>query len=738
MRRPFALVGFTYLLAQVAAVFLGLSWALPIACALLALMTVSLLRPRFQTGIFPVALCTASLAFGGFAAFAPAVTASAKALDGVDAFLTGTLQEAPYPSGDNRYCTVRVSAVNEKPVDFRIQLSVPPVLTGEAGARLEGRAHFYRPRGGDGFSSRNYYASQGIAVCAYLYGYEPFSVTPPEQKSVLYRIQDLRASLGDAVEFLLPEEEAGLLKGVLLGDRSGMSAALTESFRIAGLSHLTAVSGLHMTTVVELLLVCLLSLRVPRKWSAAVSCAGVLLFMAVTDFAPSASRSGAMCLLFLGGMLLSRQADSLNSLGFAVWVLCLISPYAGADIGLLLSFSATLGLIRFAPRLCRWLDRRLYRRLCRLIPGGRRCWALLHAVDLVLATSVSAAVFTLPVTLLSFRRISTVGLLTNALTLWPGTLLLQCGLGAAVLQVLLPGTMAALPLALPAGWLANALCDCVRLLAQLPYASLPLSMGYVSLWAAAVFILLACCMCAGRRRRRKIRLAALLSVLMLLVGIFSYQVSRRDVTRVAVVDAGSGISVAVTRNGRAVVIGCEGYASLALENELKGQGIRTLDCMLLFSHFGGETHNAGQVLRSFPTGRLVLPTGYADEFLRQEAGSIGEQVRYRARARLLLWGDLSIEVAAGAALLETDGVAILFCPAGVQADALPETWKSPDFAVLAGDQEGISADYTVLAMDELDAGAAVLGKEQVVATAGAGTVAVEITGERICRIRRDA
>ena len=76
MRRPFALVGFTYLLAQVAAVFLGTAWALPVACVLLLLMGVTLLLPRLRLGIFPVALCAASMASGGFAALAP-TTASA-------------------------------------------------------------------------------------------------------------------------------------------------------------------------------------------------------------------------------------------------------------------------------------------------------------------------------------------------------------------------------------------------------------------------------------------------------------------------------------------------------------------------------------------------------------------------------------------------------------------------------------------------------------------------------------
>ena len=729
MRRPFALVGFTYLLAQVAAVFLGTAWALPVACVLLLLMGVTLLLPRLRLSIFPVALCAASMAFGGFAALAPAVTAPGEALDNTDAAISGTFVEAPYRSYDNRYCTVQVDNVDGKPVDFRIRLSLPESVVGKSGDRLEGKVHVYLPRGGDGFSSRNYYASQGIAACAYLYSYEPYTVVPQEPASFSHWMQELRASLGKAVEAILPEEEAGLLKGILMGDSSGISPELAADFRTVGLSHVLSVSGLHMTTVANLLLASLLALRVPRKGSAAIASAGVLLFMVVADFVPSAARSGIMCLLYLTGTLLSRRADSLNSLGLAVWVLCLASPYAGADVGLLLSYSATLGLILCSNPLTAWLDARVSS-----FQYGKR---LFHAVHLVLATSVSATLFTLPVIALTFRSVSAVGLLANLLALWPTTLLLQLGLGAAFLQLLLPGTLAAMPLAIPAGWLAKLVKAIVHLLAQVPYASLPVSMGFVLLWIAAVLILLAVCVWMGPSKPL-LRTAAWLSCILLLAGIFSYQVSQRDITRIAVADVGSGLSVAVTRNGHALVIGCEGYSTQSLENELQGRGVQSLDGMLLFTHFGEEAHNAAEVLEDYPADRLVLPSGYMDDFLQAEAAEIGETHPCREAAKLTLGSAISVEMVDGAALLNANGVTVLFCPAGVQAENLPEAWRSPHFAVLAQDVEGIEAEYTVLSMDESDVGDAVAGRQQVTATAGLGTVAIEITDGQTCRIRRDA
>ena len=730
MRRPFALVGFTYLLAQLAAVFLGEPWSLAAACALLFLMAAVLLHPRLRTSIFPVALCAASLAFGGFAALAPEVTAVGIPLDGTDKTIVGTLEEAPYPSYDKRYCTVRVESVDGVPTFLRVRLSVPQTFAGEAGAQLKGRAHFYLPPGGDGFSSRNSYAADGIAICAYLYGYEPYTVKapPPEGKSIWDHIQDLRASLADAADFLLPDEEAGVLRSVLLGDKSGLSSELASDFRTVGLAHLTAVSGLHMTTVSNLLLACLVALRLPRRLSAVLTSAGVILFMTVVDFVPSASRSGAMCLLYLAGIVVSRRADSLNSLGFAVLALCLASPFAAADIRLLLSFSTTLGLILLSRPLCIWLNA--------WIPGEGHVKKLFHGFNVVFSTSISATLFTLPVVVLCFRGVSAVALLANLLALWPTTFMLQFGLGAVLLQVLLPHTLAALPLALPAGWLAKYLCGCVRLLARIPHASLPLYAGFVLLWLAATLLLLAFCICS-KNPKRLMRTAAWLSVILFLAGMLSYQVSCRNVTRVTVADTGSGLSVAVSRNGHAAVIGFEGNYPAALAEELRSQAVETLDCVLLFSSFGEEARNTSMLVQEFPTDQLVLPSGYVDEFLRQAPDRTGELLPYRDKVHRRLWDNIEIETEAGAAFLEADGVTVLLVPSGEAIGELPVSWRTPDFAVLAQEVDGLSPACIILAMEEQDVKEQITGIQNGTATAGTGNVTIEITGERACRIRRE-
>ena len=129
-----------------------------------------------------------------------------------------------------------------------------------------------------------------------------------------------------------------------VGERSGLSADLKQLFQQAGLSHILVVSGLHLSAIGAL---CYLALKrfLNRRAAAALSCLAVLLFMCVVGFTPSVVRAGCVMLLIYIGKLLKQPGDTLTSLGLAALLLCIQNPFAAQDIGLLLSFSATLAVL---------------------------------------------------------------------------------------------------------------------------------------------------------------------------------------------------------------------------------------------------------------------------------------------------------------------------------------------------------------------------------------------------------
>ena len=162
------------------------------------------------------------------------------------------------------------------------------------------------------FCQRSTLAAERI----YLYAFpvdEGAVSTPGHESSLWISLLKCRIRLDDAVDSVLSQRDAGLVKAILFGEKNALSETVEEQFRTAGVSHLLAVSGFHMAIMVRLFTMLFRALRFPRRLSAAGVAVGIVLFMALTGFSPSVSRSGIMCLILLAGELFGRRADTLNA-----------------------------------------------------------------------------------------------------------------------------------------------------------------------------------------------------------------------------------------------------------------------------------------------------------------------------------------------------------------------------------------------------------------------------------------
>ncbi|UKI23486.1 MAG: ComEC/Rec2 family competence protein [Anaerotruncus sp.] len=138
---------------------------------------------------------------------------------------------------------------------------------------------------------------------------------------------------------------------MLTGDKSLLGNEAYTAFRLCGATHLMAVSGLHMSILFGMLYSLLKKLLVPKVPRVSVCAVGIFVFyIMLSGFSKSMIRCGIMMLVFLLGKLVKKKNDSLNSLGFAAFIVCL-NPYAVADAGVQLTFTAVLGLITVAPHI---------------------------------------------------------------------------------------------------------------------------------------------------------------------------------------------------------------------------------------------------------------------------------------------------------------------------------------------------------------------------------------------------
>ena len=179
-------------------------------------------------------------------------------------------------------------------------------------------------------------------------------------KQVLGKIRDQVAS---PLEEHLTSPQTGFMKSLLLGDREELSSEIQDDFSTLGLSHLIAISGLHLT-VFSLILFWILSKTGLTKERRGLVVAGFLIFyMVLVGSSPSVVRATIMALLTLYGLQFQRSFLSLQSIGLTFLLMTLYNPKWSLDIGFQLSFIVTFFLIWGTPKIDRFIGERILGKL---------------------------------------------------------------------------------------------------------------------------------------------------------------------------------------------------------------------------------------------------------------------------------------------------------------------------------------------------------------------------------------
>jgi competence protein ComEC len=249
----------------------------------------------------------------------------------------------------------------------------------------------------------------------------------------------------------LPEPQASLSVGVLLGGSARLSPAFRADLQRSGLSHLMAIDGFKQVIVAASVRSVLTRWLGPRL-ALLPTLATIAGYTLLAGGHPSAVRAALMVGLASVAVVSGRLADPLTSLGLAVLGMAMLEPHVLLDLGLQLSLSACLGIVLLWPTLRRHLS--LYR-LPR--PIG-------EPLGLTLAVSIAC----LPLTLSVFEQVSFVSPLAHVVVV---PLLPVVMVGAAVLALAAPFP----PVAPAAAWLAwlpsSLLAGTIHLAGSLPGAA---------------------------------------------------------------------------------------------------------------------------------------------------------------------------------------------------------------------------------------------------------------------------
>ncbi len=285
---------------------------------------------------------------------------------------------------------------------------------------------------GDTFSYADYLARRGVFTIMRNAGV--IRVSRGHGDLVFARLLELKAIVRREIARALPEPQAGLLTGILLGDESGIAPQLKDDFTRAGASHVIAISGFNMVIVSAIVIRALSSLFGGRSIAATVSAVAVIVVYSLfVGASPGILRAALMSSLLVVGSQLKRRTFVPASLAFATLLLSVIDPNVLLDIGFQLSFCAVLGLALFADP----LSQRFAALLDRWLPAI--LVTPLHSfLNEPLIVSFAAQVATMPLIILYFGRLSLVALPVNLLIVPIQSAVLLLGLAAVVVSVFAP------------------------------------------------------------------------------------------------------------------------------------------------------------------------------------------------------------------------------------------------------------------------------------------------------------
>ncbi len=465
---------------------------------------------------------------------------------------------------------------------------------------------FFLARNTGNFDARNYYARLGFF--GNVYGDDVVVVS---EKTFLIRqwLFELKCKWSNLLKRVFDKEDSGIMQAILLGEKKHIEVDIKELYRKNGISHILAISGLHITFIGMGLYQFLRKGGLGLGLSSVFSISLLMAYVWLTGMSISAVRAFLMLTIRVGADLCGRNYDMPTSWLLSGAIMIAWHPEYILDAGFLLSYGAVAGVIFVAPAV-----RKLFPKITSIVKG--------------LDVGVGVGIILFPILLHYYYELSLYSVLLNLIVVPLTTVLLGCGIVGSLICLF----------SFPIGNVVFAICKWVlRLFEKLPGKSIVT--GEAPLW---FFILFYCCVAVllfaqylNREERKRIKcyLASIFIGLMMLSTQF-YDNSGQ--VEIVFLDVGQGDCIFIkgptgetylVDGGSSDVTEVGKYRILPF---LKSQGVNHLDYVFVthgdFDHYSGVEELLGSDIEIH---KLVFPSTYKNEQTLLELGK--QALEYDAR-----------------------------------------------------------------------------------------------------------
>lgn len=384
--------------------------------------------------------------------------------------VAGTISEDPDQRADKTLLTLVDLNINNQEAPGKILLTTGRFPEFSYGQKISFRGKIKLPQDAENareFSYKDYLSRFGIWGTSLSYDVREEGVgkfNSPKSKLVSFKHLFV-----DKISQILPEPQNSFLAGLLVGMRRSIPKDITDNFATTGITHIIALSGYNITIIAVTLERLLAFFGLRRKIAFWLSLSFIGMFVIMSGASASVVRAGIMGAMILIATNIGRIFHATNALVFTAGVMLLHNPQIlHFDVGFQLSFMSFAGLIYFVPIL-------------------EKHW---HCLPKIIKTSlfptIAAQIFTIPLLLYYFSRLSVVSVLVNMLVLPVVPIIMGWGFTGGFLALVSPY------LAMPLVWfcwvLLSYILKVVEVFASLSFASI--GINNVSVWLIVFYYII--------------------------------------------------------------------------------------------------------------------------------------------------------------------------------------------------------------------------------------------------------
>lgn len=586
------------------------SWIVPSAFLGLAFMAIArVLNRKWKTArIFAMACLGCTLGLGWFALFHNGYLSAAVTLDGTETNGSITATDYSYET-DYGIGVDGLVEIGSKQYQTRVYVNEKRSIA--PGDVISGTFRF-RVTTPDGQKEPTYHQGKGIFLLGYQRG--EVEITEAAEAPWWCFPAALRVQIKSALQACFPEDTFAFAKALLLGDTSDLSYETDTDFKLSGIRHVVAVSGLHISILFAL--ISTLTFR-KRYLTALFGIPTLLLFAAVAGFTPSVTRACIMSGLMLLAMLFNKEYDGATALSFASLVMLAVNPLVITSVSFQLSVGSVAGIYLFRERIQQWMLERFGEIKKRTLKKKLVQWFTTSV-----SITLSAMTVTTPLCAYYFGAVSLVGVVTNLLALWVISFIFY-GLMAVCLfhtfwqtGAMLLAKIISVPIRYVL-WIAKAMAD-------LPLAAVYTRSVYVVAWLVFCYVLLLVFLIQKKRRPLILGCCACLGLCLALLA--GWVEPLLDDSRVTVLDVGQGQAILLQSGGRIYLVDCGGdseetTADIVAET-LLSQGVDRLDGIILTHYDADHTGGLEYLLTRIQTDLLLVPDIVDARSYQQAEGTV--------------------------------------------------------------------------------------------------------------------